>query len=154
MKENSTLPEKKTVKPQEIETLKQTFCRLDKFIKSKDLSDRAMSRALHMDPSMLNKIRKGTTTITWNFIRNLSMYFPELNLAWLLSGTGEMLVNEAKTNEVQDEMSGTEISSNEVEENKMSTILLQVIKLQAASLKEKDDQITKLIGLLSNKQNG
>lgn len=152
MKENSTLPEEKTGKPQEIETLKQTFGRLDKFIKSKDLSDRAMSRALHMDPSMLNKIRKGTTTITWNFIRNLSMYFPELNLAWLLSGTGEMLVNQAKTNEVQDEMLSTEISSNE--ENKMSTMLLQVIKLQATSLKEKDEQISKLIEMLGNKQNG
>lgn len=135
-----TLMEKLQEKQQGAEELNQVFERLDKFRLSKDLSDRAMSIAIHMDPSTINKIRRNNITMSWNFFKNLSTYFPELNIQWVLGGAGEMLVSDNNLSEESDE--------------RMPAMLLEIIKMQATSLKEKDDQISKLIGLLSNNQNG
>lgn len=136
----STRMDKKIEKQQGAEELNQVFERLDKFRASKGFSDRGMSIALHMDPSTINKIRRNDITMSWNFFKNLSIYFPELNIQWILGGAGEMLVQD---NQLENEDS-----------DKMQAMLLEIIKMQATSLKEKDEQISNLIALLSNNQKG
>lgn len=66
--------------------------------------------------------------------------FPELNPDWLMLGNGEMY---RKNGEFLQESSTSYV--------KIPTDVWEAIKLQTASLKEKDAQISRLIGILEGK---
>lgn len=66
-------------------TVKQ---RIKEFIKHKDMSVRAFERSCGLSNGYINSIEQ---TIMPNKVKIISLQYPDLNIAWLLTGEGEML---------------------------------------------------------------
>lgn len=66
-------------------TVKQ---RIKQFIKYKDISVREFERRCNLSNGYINGIKQ---TIMPNKLSIITLQFPELNDAWLLTGKGEML---------------------------------------------------------------
>lgn len=108
--------------------------RLIKFIEFKKLSKSEFCRSISVSTGFVSSM---VTSIQPDKIERITLKFPELNIGWLLTGTGQMLINQ------QDEKNQ--------EEKRDITIpreVFEVIQKQANSLETRDNQINDLIGLL------
>lgn len=64
--------------------------RLVRFIKYKKLSQKRFEETVGLSNGYVNNIRQ---SITQNKLQQISLCFPELNKAWLLTGEGDMLLD-------------------------------------------------------------
>lgn len=71
--------------------------RFDAFIKHKGLSRRKFQEKIEVSNSYIQNISKGISNDVMN---RISIQFPELNTNWLLTGIGEMLLSDERTEKI------------------------------------------------------
>lgn len=78
--------------------------------------------------------------LTKSFLRKFAGCYDEINLDWLLTGEGEMIKN--NTNQAS-------------ENNNTNTVVVKKVDWEAlaAQIREKDEQIRRLIGIIENMGN-
>ena len=108
--------------------------RLKEFIKVKGISYREFCRTVGLSPAY---VTAPSVSISPEVLNRISIHFPELNMGWLLAGTGDMLTlqNDKKAH---DDENGVFIHND----------AWTVIKQQAASLQSRDSAINELITII------
>lgn len=74
--------------------------RLEKYMLSQGLRQIEMARVLGVEYGYLNQIVRGRKRISSTVIFRLAELYPDLNLNWLLRGTGAMLLEAAVVLEI------------------------------------------------------
>ena len=69
--------------------------RLEKFLSYEQLSQAQFADAIHVARAGISHIMAGRNKPGFEFINNTMEAFPELNIEWLLRGTGEMIKPDA-----------------------------------------------------------
>ncbi|MFX1668501.1 hypothetical protein JZ968_10090 [Riemerella anatipestifer] len=126
--------------------------RLKTFIKSQGTTISSFEKGINVSNGYVNSISKG---IGGEVLLNILEKSPELNIDWLLTGKGEMLKTETKNNQkIKGDgniMAGIGSNIETVQDNKQTILQLKKeIKELNKRLLEKDEQINKLINILSN----
>lgn len=118
--------------------------RIREFIKYLRISEREFCRQIGVSTSYVNSIR---TSIQPDKMKAISDKFPELNPMWLLTGDGEML-QKGNINQVSGDSNTTVAGNgNRVTTNDISG-MIELQKGYQAMIKEKDDQINRLISVI------
>lgn len=117
--------------------------RLREFIKYKRISEREFCRQIGVSTSYVNSIR---TSIQPDKMKSIGEVFPELDPMWLITGEGEMLKN---TNISNNSGNGTSVAGNgnKVTNNDIAG-MIELQKGYQAMIKEKDEQISRLISVI------
>ena len=115
-------------------TVKQ---RINEFCKYKKISKSAFARAIGVSATYVGSIRK---SIQPDKINSIACNYPELNIAWLLTGEGEMLKGDG----------GKEAGKGQPERQDATIIRLLPLSAQGGSLNDftvsvKDDDCEKII---------
>ncbi|MDR1877752.1 MAG: hypothetical protein LBQ84_09035 [Flavobacteriaceae bacterium] len=76
---------------------KMTIDRLLEFMQYKDLNDNKITRLAGLSVGLIGKARRKKTGLHTDTIEKILSTFPELNPTWLLTGKGQMLLNEKHT---------------------------------------------------------
>ena len=105
--------------------------RLKSFIKYKNMSIRQFTIALNVSESYVNSISK---SIQPDKIERISICFPELNIDWLMTGTGEMI----RTSESENK------NTNEIID-KRESVPAYVIDMIKQERENNDSMLNKLI---------
>jgi transcriptional regulator with XRE-family HTH domain len=105
--------------------------RIREFVKYKRITERAFCTSIGVSFSYVNSIRK---SIQPDKMKAITTVYPELNPIWLITGDGEMLI-EGNTNNVGG-------GRNNISE------LIDLQKGYQTMIKEKDDQINRLISII------
>ena len=108
------------------------------------ISDREFCRRIGTSTSFVNSIRK---SVQPDKLKAITENFPELNPIWLMTGEGEMLLRSNLGNVRGDNNTTVAGNGNNVSHNDMAT-LLELQKGYQAMLKEKDEQINRLISVI------
>lgn len=75
--------------------------RIFQIMQSQQMTQRDFASALGISPSSLSSIFNGHTSPTNNIVQAVHRRFPEISIAWLMFGEGEMMIkSEAKTNDI------------------------------------------------------
>lgn len=118
--------------------------RIREFIKYLRISEREFCRRIGVSTSYVNSIR---TSIQPDKMKAISDKFPELNPMWLLTGDGEML-QKGNLNQVSGDSNTTVAGNgNSVTTNDISG-MIELQKGYQAMIKDKDDQINRLISVI------
>lgn len=72
--------------------------RLEEFIKNQGISVRAFEQAISASDGMIRRAINNRTNIQSKWLCNIAENFPQLNLNWLITGQGEMLLSSSKAN--------------------------------------------------------
>jgi transcriptional regulator with XRE-family HTH domain len=120
--------------------------RLREFIKFKRMSERAFCREVGVSMSYVNSIR---TSILPEKIKAIVEKYPELNPIWLLTGEpeGGMLLN-GNNNQINGNGNtavagnGNQVTTNDI------AGMIELQKGYQTMIKEKDDQINRLISVI------
>lgn len=67
--------------------------RLEEFIKNQGISVRAFEQAISASDGMIRRAINNRTNIQSKWLCNIAENFPQLNLNWLITGQGEMLLS-------------------------------------------------------------
>ena len=118
--------------------------RLRNYIKTLQISEREFCRRIGTSTSYVNSIRK---SIQPEKLKAITEAFPDLNPVWLMTGAGEMLLDSHVANVKGDNNATVAGNGNNVNNNDMSS-LLELQKGYQAMLKEKDEQINRLISVI------
>lgn len=150
--------------------------RLRAFIKHKGISIRKFCETIGVSATYINSMRK---SIQPDKLERIAIYYPDLNIQWLLTGEGEMLFSDIVEKKVLDNIISkySETSIDELNDNsiidlkipissasnlanqELSTFLIQQIADRDKKLEEKEKEINFLnryIGKLETllEQNG
>lgn len=118
--------------------------RLREFIKYLNISEREFCRRIGVSLSYVNSIRQ---SIQPDKMKAIADKFPELNPMWLLMGDGEML-QRGNINQVSGDSNMTVAGNgNRVTTNDISG-MIELQKGYQAMIKEKDEQINRLISVI------
>lgn len=118
--------------------------RIRAYIKTLNISEREFCRQIGVSVSYVNSIR---TSIQPDKMKAISDKFPELNPVWLITGDGEML-QKGNINQVSGDSNTTVAGNgNRVTTNDISS-MIELQKGYQAMIKEKDDQINRLISVI------
>ena len=71
--------------------------RILKIMQSQQMTQRDFAAALGISPSSLSSIFNGHTSPTNNTVQAIHRRFPEISIAWLMFGEGEMMAVKADT---------------------------------------------------------
>ncbi len=66
--------------------------RLDKLIKTKQIQSQDFAEKINVGNTTVSNWTTGSTAIPLKHIYAIHKHFPELNLNWLISGTGDMFI--------------------------------------------------------------
>jgi hypothetical protein len=118
--------------------------RIKKFIEYREITDRAFCSSIGVSFSYVNSIRK---SIQPDKLKTITEVYPELNPIWLITGDGNMLM-EGNINNVSGR-GNTAVAGNgnKVTNNDISG-LIELQKGYQTMIKEKDDQINRLISVI------
>ncbi|MGN1211347.1 MAG: hypothetical protein ACI4TM_06650 [Candidatus Cryptobacteroides sp.] len=115
----------------------------------------------YKNESSFSQILNGKQEIPKHFRKNLKEVIPKVNLVWITTGEGEMLLdggsetsqNESESSQVvQRTQSGDNINGQHVEISKTdSSKLLDVILQQSAQITKSQEQIDRLISIIERK---
>ncbi len=64
--------------------------RIETLIKEKGLSSVKFAEAIGVQPSSISHVLSGRSKPSFDFMEKISSKFPDVNMNWLISGTGEM----------------------------------------------------------------
>jgi transcriptional regulator with XRE-family HTH domain len=73
--------------------------RLIEYLKSKNISQSTFERNVGLSNGYVNNIRK---SIQPDKIQRIALLYPDLNIGWLMTGNGNMLISEPVVSEVSD----------------------------------------------------
>lgn len=111
--------------------------RLKQLIDYYGISTRQFEQKINVSNGVIAKVLVQNTTLRSDVLSKIADSFPDINIGWILTGKGEMFLQK---------------SGNTPEEDtrfvKIPTDVWETMQLQTASLKEKDEQITRLIEML------
>lgn len=139
-----------------METLRE---RLYIFIEAKHLNVKQFELRCGLSNGMVSHV---TGNIRESTLRKMSNAFPDLNIEWLLTGEGEMLLKDVPMpTDVMQIMGSHNTNSNNIFNYPRNTIdalkaqiniLNERIVEKDAQIQEKDSQIRQLLEILKNKQ--
>lgn len=119
--------------------------RLREYIKTLDISEREFCRQIGVSTSYVNSIRK---SIQPDKMKTIGEKFPELNPMWLITGDGEM----SQGNNINNKVSGSHNTAVSGNGNSVTTNdiagLIELQKGYQEMIKEKDNQIARLISVI------
>lgn len=123
-------------------TVKQ---RLTEFLKMAKISKSEFGRIIGVSNAFVTSMRQ---SISPDKIQSIAFHFPELNIAWLLTGEGSMLKTSENVSQVQSGHHNTQVANNGViiGENQDE---INTLKLENARLKGIIDSQKELIMLLT-----
>ncbi len=113
--------------------------------KSFNMSQKELSLKINIDNSQLSKIEQGKLTPTLNQVMDISSIF-NVPTDWLLSKDN---FNNQKIKGDNNIMAGNNVK-NQLEDKQLIKQLREQITLLTNQVREKDEQINKLINLLAN----
>jgi transcriptional regulator with XRE-family HTH domain len=118
--------------------------RLREFIKYKGISERSFCLTIGVSFSYVNSIRK---SIQPDKMKSITALYPELNPIWLITGDGKML-SDFNTNNINGS-GNTAVAGdrNKVTNNDIAG-MIELQKGYQTIIKEKDDQINRLISIV------
>lgn len=68
--------------------------RIEKFIKDHNITQDELAMKCDLSRQTINNIINGKSNATSEFLGKMSRFYQELNMNWLISGTGRMILNE------------------------------------------------------------
>lgn len=107
------------------------------------------AKSISKTPSALSALTLGKTIVTDKTVAMIIASYPELNINWLLTGKGSMLLNKPSTDAIS-----ASLPSNQslIREGDLSSVeLLSMLKTKDNQLSEKDRQIANMQEQLANK---
>ena len=118
--------------------------RLREFIKYKEISERRFCQKIGVSNTYVNSIRK---SIQPDKLKSISEAFPELNPIWLLTGDGDMIQPVNTNNVTGNANTSVAGNGNKVTHNDIAG-LIELQKGYQGMLREKDEQINRLISVI------
>lgn len=136
---------------QRINTLIFRFCQGNKTLFSKKIgvSQQRINRLFNID-NRTNKYPKPSDDI----IEAILSYYPEVDKVWLLTGDGG-IINVKESNEGKNVISGNNHRINQggiYNEENIPIDFIEIIRKKDEQIAQKDEQINKLLALLSNER--
>lgn len=119
--------------------------RIKKFVKIKNLSVNAFSKAINMEQPTVNNYFLERRGISFEIIDKMLTTFPELSAEWLLRGIEPMIISQ-----IMIENNGSNSGIIGIDNKYNSAVDIEIYKQQ---LKEKDAQIASLTTILTNLTN-
>jgi transcriptional regulator with XRE-family HTH domain len=117
--------------------------RIKKFIKYKEITERAFCTSIGVSFSYVNSIRK---SIQPDKMKIITEIYPELNPIWLITGDGDMLTgninNVSGRGNTAVAGNGNRVTNNDI------AGLIELQKGYQTMIKEKDEQINRLISVI------
>ena len=117
--------------------------RLKQLIDYYSISTRQFEQKINVSNGVIAKVLVQNTTLRSDVLSKIADSFPDINIGWILTGKGEMFLQK---------------SGNTPEEDtrfvKIPTDVWETMQMQTASLKAKDEQISRLIEMLSGNRGG
>ena len=107
--------------------------RLKQFIEYLGVSTRNFEQKISVSNGLIGRFLSKNTTIQSDVLSKICYTYPELNPSWLITGRGEMLLNNH-----QEEISTINNSDN----------VSRLITILQATLLEKDKQIDRLLSII------
>ena len=121
--------------------------RIRKMIEYYGLKPYSFEQKILVSEGTLRKFLAGEIVIKVDTLAKISANFPDVSIDWLLLGKGEMLrQNSEKNNDERVPMVKIPVDVWET--------MRDTMQLQTASIKEKDEQISKLIEMLKGELTG
>ncbi len=114
--------------------------------KSLDINQKELSLKMNIDNSQLSKIEKGKLTPTLSQLMDISSIF-NVSIDWLLEKDRTIKQKIKGNNNI---VAGQNIKNSKLETDYLVKELKEQITVLKSQVKEKDEQINKLINLLSN----
>lgn len=117
--------------------------RLLKFIEYKGLTQSDFGKSIGVSAAFISSMRK---SIQPDKIKSIALTYPELDIKWLMTGLGEMIVNNESNNVVRDEVIPYGSNSSNIE-----LLLLRKEKEKEEEFKEERSEYLKQISKLTDK---
>jgi hypothetical protein len=105
--------------------------RLNRYLESKKITAYAFEKACGVANGYFGKQSKGKGSVGSDILEKISMQYPDLNLIWLITGKGKMIVFPGKDKDSHEE-SGVELKEEEsvyAARNKLITLLKEQLQL-------------------------
>lgn len=109
--------------------------RLNQYLEVKGVSAYAFERACGVANGYLGKQLKGKGSIGSDILEKVWQKYPDLNLAWLITGNGKMLVR--RPYKIADENEGSQVEEDEkvyAVRNKLIEVLKEQLEVLSAAM--------------------
>ncbi|MDR1459697.1 MAG: XRE family transcriptional regulator [Bacteroidales bacterium] len=117
--------------------------RVKEFVKYRGITDREFCLSIGVSFSYVNSIRK---SIQPDKMKTITEVYPELNPVWLITGDGDMIIDR-QSNKISHLNTAVTGNGNRVNNNDIKD-LIELQKGYQAMIKEKDEQIKRLISIV------
>lgn len=107
--------------------------RFTKYMNAKGLNDNKVTQDCDLSQGLLHQARKGKCDLGDKAIEKILKKYQDLNKVWLLTGDGEMLLNNTSDFQI----------SGEIDDR-----IYRLITILQETLKEKDKQIDRLLSII------
>ncbi len=120
--------------------------RLMEFIVHIGISISEFERNCGLSNGAVSKIGEKTRRLT---LDRISKAYPSLNIDWLLTGVGDMMLSDSvnQTNQSGDNIHGRHVTVNKTEKD-----YIDIIKIQAEQLSRSQSQIDRLLSIIDRLQ--
>jgi hypothetical protein len=112
--------------------------RLIHYLDSKKITAYAFEKACGVANGYLGKQAKGKGSVGSDILEKISTQYPDLNLSWLITGKGKMIVPTSKSNDADD--TASELKEGEsvyAARDKLITLLKEQLAILESSLPAK-----------------
>ncbi|MET0393060.1 MAG: hypothetical protein ABW019_07950 [Chitinophagaceae bacterium] len=119
--------------------------RLSKYLSSKGVTAYEFERSCNIANGYLGKQLKGKGSVGSDILEKVSREYPDLNLVWLITGEGRMIVNRKKQKPAGEE-NDLEMQDHEAvydARNKLIKVLKEQIEVLSSSVPGKKKRKTK-----------
>lgn len=120
--------------------------RIMEFIAHIGISISEFERNCGLSNGAVSKIGEKTRRLT---LDRISKAYPSLNIDWLLTGVGDMMLSDSvnQTNQSGDNIHGRHVTVNKTEKD-----YIDIIKIQAEQLSRSQSQIDRLLSIIDRLQ--
>ena len=119
--------------------------RVKELAEKKGITMYSLSQETGISQSTFSRLIAGKGEMSRKNLKTLADYF-QVNLDWLVTGEGEKLPSVVQHNQAGDNINGHSVTVNKTETEKF----LEVINSCHKMLREKDEQINRLLNIIEN----
>lgn len=108
--------------------------RLNHYLESKQITAYAFEKACGVGNGYLGKQAKGKGTVGSDILEKISEQYPDLNLVWLITGKGKMIILPSKDKDSEPVMEVKEEEAVYQARHKLITLLKEQLQMLESSL--------------------